>query len=465
MGGGVGRTRKGHVAALLLSARRVAARPRTTSFPSMTISNLPRVIFSAASIVLALAAALSAAPRFGAADAAPAAASAPRSEGASQGQRDAAEARRVLTLVGGGFVRAKCRRVEAGWEYQDGAKWKALAAERVENAALERDLLAQAKELAPEKRAEPTRRALYADWLCRSGLLDEGVAELDRVLEAEPDAAIALGTCARLADFVRIAPADPRLPAGLEEWLRAAANASRALREVAVHSLHQRVDTPVLLERLARELVADTPRRRAFAALALRRVAPALESRALLSRALLDGSVDVRHEAALTLRAAADPAWVGPVVHALGSTFPAIRANAVEALGTLDYPSAVEPLIGYLGSLTSAGSPTGGGWKPPAASLFVGKQTAYVQDYDVEVAQGAAIGDPQVNVLTEGAVLDVRVISTYSVERAAEARRVCAALQHLTHANPGDTAAAWRAWWTANAARFDGTAPSTTQDP
>ena len=42
------------------------------------------------------------------------------------------------------------------------------------------------------------------------------------------------------------------------------------------------------------------------------------------------------------------------------------------------------------------------------AYVTVVNQQAYVQDFDVEVAQFQAIADPQINVLTEGIVLDVR---------------------------------------------------------
>ena len=42
------------------------------------------------------------------------------------------------------------------------------------------------------------------------------------------------------------------------------------------------------------------------------------------------------------------------------------------------------------------------------AYVSVVNQKAYIQDFDVEVAQFQAVADPQVNVLTEGVVLDVR---------------------------------------------------------
>ncbi|MEM7517303.1 MAG: hypothetical protein AAF368_10320, partial [Planctomycetota bacterium] len=47
------------------------------------------------------------------------------------------------------------------------------------------------------------------------------------------------------------------------------------------------------------------------------------------------------------------------------------------------------------------------------AFVAVINQQAYIQDFDVEVAQFQAVADPQINVLTEGVVLDVRPIISH----------------------------------------------------
>jgi type II secretory pathway component GspD/PulD (secretin) len=44
------------------------------------------------------------------------------------------------------------------------------------------------------------------------------------------------------------------------------------------------------------------------------------------------------------------------------------------------------------------------------ASLTVLNQVAYVQDYDVEIAQGASIADPIIAVVQDGVVLDVKPV-------------------------------------------------------
>ena len=76
------------------------------------------------------------------------------------------------------------------------------------------------------------------------------------------------------------------------------------------------------------------------------------------------------------------------------------------------------------------------------------KQISYVSDFDVEVAQAAAIADPIINVLQEGAVLDVQVIGTrgqrdYYVER----RRALGALKRITKKDLGGDPKAWTEWW------------------
>ena len=90
---------------------------------------------------------------------------------------------------------------------------------------------------------------------------------------------------------------------------------------------------------------------------------------------------------------------------------------------------------------------SGGGGRAPHTYIFNGRQRAYVQDFDVEVAQNASIADPIINVLTEGSVLDVAVIGVTEYQLASERAAVRGALTQLTGANPGETTASWQRWW------------------
>jgi len=125
--------------------------------------------------------------------------------------------------------------------------------------------------------------------------------------------------------------------------------------------------------------------------------------------------------------------------------------------------------MSHLSALNAAQSsgPTGN----PRGSIFIGKQTAYIQDFDVEVAQFQAVADPQINVLIEGSVLDARVISTTATRVVAEGRMVRASLAQITGAKPGEDNASWLDWWEANKHRWtnskvppvDATRPTTPQ--
>ena len=165
---------------------------------------------------------------------------------------------------------------------------------------------------------------------------------------------------------------------------------------------------------------------------ALRRLAPAKSLEPLLRRCALDGSREVRTEAAHALAATGEEGVILPLVRALSSEYSSVRANSAEALGVAGYPAAVPVLKAHLSNLTASAKASGHS-APPRNHIFVGKQTAYVQDFDVEIAQAAAVADPQVNTLHQGAVLDVRVLAVTSSRTATrtELSAVRAALASL----------------------------------
>jgi hypothetical protein len=313
----------------------------------------------------------------------------------------------------------------------------------VERAALEREVLAEAKRLAREvERGDPAHRVALAAWMFGEGLYEEGVDELDPVLGKDPDQPDALALLERDPPPLAL-PAPAADAEGVAAFVREVAGARPVARELAVARLGALAAELDLRAALHAEALEPSVRRRAFATFALRRLFPGQEVKLHLSRAVLDGSSDVRHEAALALRDAEEPALLLPVLKALGSSSTAVRANAAEALGHMGYPEAVAPLVGHL-TAVDALAQSGGGYHPPASNIFVGKQVTYVQDYDVEVAQGSAIADPIVNTLMEGAVLDVRVLALSQSKIASEKAAVRTALANLTG---GHTTKAWLDWW------------------
>ena len=386
-------------------------------------------------------------------------------EGAVPTREASPEARartHVLHLSDGRVLRVKAREVEGGWELELGRETTLVPAERVTRAALESELLRQAAELQRKvKRSDLVQRVAYADWLDSAGLELEAVKELERVLEAEPDQKDALALLAR-AELPLGIPELPREEAGLDDFFSRCARLTPVGREAVLLAIAGAPEVPGLRPALGRELLSRTTARRAFATLALRRLFPGSEAEGLISRAVLDASQDVRTSAARSLKAFADPVVIEPAVRALSSKHAELRKNAVEALAAMEYREAVEPLVRRLSALQSG---SGGGYAP-RRHIFTGSQRAYIQDFDVEVAQGAAIADPVVNVMTEGSVLEVAVVNTTEYQFATESVALRRALQHLTGAKPGDSAAAWQRWWNEHGDEWQaGNSPSAPTSP
>jgi hypothetical protein len=375
-----------------------------------------------------------------------------RQEPAASADVQTQDLNRVLHLVGGGTVRGRTRQVDGHWEYRSGGDWTALPAGAVERVAEERDLFAQARELERGLgRDDTTRRVALGDWMLRAGLLEEGLQQLDRVLALDPDQPDAIKLLAAPPAVLK-APGESAEDLGAA--VRAAATAPPALSEIAIARLGARAERAAVVEELAKSLVSYSPRIRALAARALRRLAPGEQVRGLIGRAVLDGSDSVRLEASLSLGAVKDAAVTVPVVKALASSSSAVRTNAIEALGNMGYADAVYPLISRLDALSAPAVAGGGGWSPPGGYIFVGRQFAYVQDFDVEVAQFASIAKPVVNTAVEGSVLDARVVGVWEVSFAVESRDIRTALHKLTGADPGNSNKAWLGWWQQNKSKF-----------
>jgi hypothetical protein len=361
------------------------------------------------------------------------------------------EVQRLLHLVDGQILRGKARWNGEAWERLANGRWQAFEVGTVVRATREREVVQRSRELLSKvKRGDATQRLIAADWMLREGLADEALRELNSILSSEPDHA---GTLQLLSKPpVPLAAPGSSSPAPRDAVLAAAVR-PRVVQELAIVALGRRADAEAVRTSLSEALASHSPQLRAFGALALRRLRPGDEPKALLGRAVLDSSEQVRVEAARALRDVGEEGVILPVVRALGSTHPTVRGNAAEALGTLGFAAGVEPLVARLGALAAPQS-GGGSWQAPASHIFVGRQVAYVQDYDVEVAQFSSIADPQINVALEGSVLDVRVVGISESNVALESRRIRTALAKLTGANPGSTNRSWLEWWEQNKSRY-----------
>jgi hypothetical protein len=360
--------------------------------------------------------------------------------------------KRVLELADGGFVRDRTRFAAGRWERRVGRDWVPVDGEVVGH-VLESDLLSRARAMASEVgKDDHSARVVLADWMVRKGLRLEALGELDRILTAVPDHAGAV-TILRERDF----PLDVLAPGATIDdptsLAIAGAQGSAAVREALVWKLARLRAQLDVQAFLTAELTTPQHRRREFAAFAARRLVRKPLQKALTDRSVLDNMGSVRTEAAFALRDLEDVQAVGPVVDALGSRFAAVRRNAAESLGNAGYAAAVAPLMTHLAHLRAAGTGTSG----VRANLFVGFQTAYVGDYDVEIAQAASIADPVVGTIASGTVYDVRAQAQISrtVTLVVERRETIGALQKLTGQQElGDDPDAWLRWWEQNRERF-----------
>jgi hypothetical protein len=152
-------------------------------------------------------------------------------------------------------------------------------------------------------------------------------------------------------------------------------------------------------------------------------------------------------------------------VRTLESDSQAARTRAAEALGAMGYAAAVEPLVERLQMAVAAdASGGGGGGRISHSYIFVGRQVAYIQDYDVLVAQYQSAAKPKVNVLIEGAVQDSAVIGVQDVSYSVESSTIQRSLQKLTGYTDAKSAKDWQKWWAANGSKWQSSELSKTAD-
>jgi hypothetical protein len=354
---------------------------------------------------------------------------------------------------------------------QDGAASSQDSATRLQDKAIALSMARELERKLPVDR--PEARVPLADWLWSKGLHEQALAQLDRVLAADSDQKYALALLQRWEPALGVLGARSRaeIPAATRAqpaaYLQQAAALPPAVREIALARLAQTAEPTALRGAAHAALTQRDPALRATAALLLRRADPRAELPALLDRAVLDTHLDVRSEAARTLAAAGVPDVVAPCVKALSSRHEIVRAQAAEALGRLGFASAVEPLVhalsappsahGALASPSFGSSPAANSAANPGAtgSIYSGTQTAYIRDYDVELATGASITDPIVDVMHDGAQLDARVLGvTQNRIRGPVSSAITAALARLTRQDLGQDPAAWLKWWDVHGATW-----------
>jgi hypothetical protein len=365
---------------------------------------------------------------------------------------------RVLHLAQGSTMRGRTRRDASGlWEFAREREWVALPAGSVVAFFDESDLL----ERYAERRAElgdtshaVHRRLELARWCETSGLLLELVRELDAALAERPGDRMVERFIDRVSDRLSFGfdlPLPEELTAqderarsrSIESALRTISRLSPTTARIAGARLVELAGWEALEPALDEDLRRAGPQGRRVAADLVGRFAPATRTKVLLVRAIVDSDEDVRVASAVALGRADEPALILPVERALASSSPQVRSNAAAALGHMGYVQAL-PAIASAITAPASGSAAGSG---PRAHIFIGRQFAYVQDFDVEVATASSIADPQIGVLVEGSVLDVRVLSV-TIERTTIVRRLAQSAGRLLGRDLGDRRSDWEEWAT-----------------
>ncbi len=363
------------------------------------------------------------------------------------------ELRRILTLANGQTIRVVSKYVDGTWTYKNKKGWQELQPGMVTRVMDESAALAQynnTAKLADKKNLGA--RVELAHTALSLGLLQEALAELDAVLCADADHAGAIATLQR-ENLLKVPAIEGAADeaAAREALIRFASPLGAAPREVAIHELGKCVDKQALQQALTKDLGSEVVVRRSFAAHALRRLCPGVAGKSLLLHTVYDPSADVRLACARGVKASGKEAWIVPLVRTVeDSSSSTARANAAEALGVIGNSAAVAPLVARLASPAQSTS-TG---RIPHSHIFVGTQHAYVQDFDVQVAQFQAVADPVVNVVLEGMVTDAAVDGVQDIQFQVENATIRTALSKLTGEHPGESNKAWVAWWKANAERW-----------
>jgi len=352
----------------------------------------------------------------------------------------------VLHGQDGGVQRVLARETADGFEVRVGRDWQAVPRSAIARADRENELLATMAERRRAAGIDPEKRVEVARFGMDSGLLAEAIGDLDFALGADPDLASARALVVEAPLALTLPSNSERSPAA--RLVLFGARAKPAYRELAAARLAVLPREEAVPE-LERGLPSPSASVRAFSAFALRRLDPKLRADALVRRAVIDPWPAVRTEAARALRDAQDESLARRVEAALTLQDGRLRANAAGTLGEMGFASSVPALVAGLNALASSSHP--GGYR---AHIRIGNQVAYVQDFNPEIAQGASIADPIVNVVEDVTQLDVRVGGTSTQHVEYEGPVICRALARITGERLGERPAPWLAWWKANAAKF-----------
>lgn len=207
-----------------------------------------------------------------------------------------------------------------------------------------------------------------------------------------------------------------------------------AVRKAAQQQLRE-VPDAALVRPMKRVLYAAQPKTRILAVKTLGRIGDRTALPWLIQVSMYDASSEVRNAAFRSVRGFRDADVFFPYARALFSKSPRATVMAANALGALGDMRGVDIVLRRVSiGIGEAGR----------ANIMVGKQNSYIQDFDVEIAQAAAIGDPIVQTIRDGIILDYKILGGYGEAWILEKANAFAdALSQMTGRDYGKN---WKRW-------------------
>jgi len=214
-----------------------------------------------------------------------------------------------------------------------------------------------------------------------------------------------------------------------EKLVKAMQDDESDVRQLAVRQLSELPDA-ALVRPLEKALFAPDPNMRIVAVKTLSRIGDRMALPWLIRSSMFDAKPEVRNAAFRAVRSFRDEDVFFPYARAMYSKSPKARIMAAHALASLDDLRGVDVILRRISF---------GLGEAPRVNMMVGTQTSYIRDFDVEIAQSAAIGDPIVGTIRDGIILDFKILGGHGETWIAEQRRAFAgALANLTGRDYGE---------------------------
>ena len=219
-----------------------------------------------------------------------------------------------------------------------------------------------------------------------------------------------------------------------EEIVMALEDEDAEVRRMAADLLEE-VPDAALVRPLKRSLYAPDPGVRKLAIKTLGRIGDRTALPWLIRSSMYDADKDVRNTAYRSVKGFKDADVFYPYARALFSKSPRASVMAANALGALGDLRGVDVILRRVHI---------GIGESPRVHMMVGKQQSYISDFDVEIAQAAAIGDPIVQTIRDGIILDFKVLGGHGEAWVVERYNAYAgALRNITGRDYGKD---WGAW-------------------